>query len=315
MSSIDDTRMPLGDHIEELRRCLIRALAGVIVGMAVCLIFGEHLMKLLCWPGAVAMAHRGLPVRLRTLAPAESFMTYLKICLICGAILAAPYSLLQVWRFIAAGLHDHEKVVVRKFVPFSAGLFALGVAFFFVVIAPICLSFFLGFGQEKFPMPDWPSPVLSRPAGDQAATRDTEPVRLPTLEAPPTDPAEGDAWIDAHSEAIRVVVGGETRRLEPAPRTFLSSEFTLGHYMTFVSWLSLVFGAAFQTPIFVLALAMTGLVSTAKMKRFRSHIILGLFILAATFTPPDVVSQVALAVPMYLLFELGLILAGRRRLT
>jgi len=328
MSRIDDTRMPLGEHIEELRRCLIRALLGIAVGMALCLIFGEHIMKVLCWPGAVAMRYQGVPVRLRTLAPAEGFVTYLKVCLICGAIFAAPYSLLQIWRFIAAGLHDNERGVVRKFVPFSAILFVVGVTFFFVVIAPICLSFFLGFGEDHFPMPTWANPVLSHSTGpdpdspasqpatsdaDSPATRPAAPAFLPVLTGPPDDPPEGAAWIDARSGDIHIVVNGGPRRLDPAPRSFLSAEFTLGHYMTFVSWLSLVFGAAFQTPIFVIVLARTGLVTTQKMKHYRRHVIVGLLVIAATLTPPDVISQIALGVPMYLLFELGLILAARGR--
>ncbi len=311
MVRFDETSMPLGDHIEELRRRLIRALVGVAVGMAVCLLFGQHLMAMLCWPAAVAMRLQGVPVRLRTLAPAEGFVTYLKVCLICGAILAAPYSLRQVWLFIAAGLHDHEQRYVRRFVPFSAVLFAVGVAFFLAVIAPICLNFFLRFGARNYPMPTWGNPVLSAapPVATQPAA--SQPARLPVLAAPPADAPEGSIWIDAGTGAVHLLAGGAVRVLEPSAGTFLASEFRLSEYVTFIAWLALVFGIGFQTPIFVLVLVRTDLVSMETMKRYRRHVIIALLVIAATLTPPDVISQVALAVPMYLLFELGLLLARR----
>ncbi|MFW6153751.1 MAG: twin-arginine translocase subunit TatC [Planctomycetota bacterium] len=314
MVRFNETSMPLGEHIEELRQRLIRAVVGVLVGMGVCLLFGEHIMTVLCWPAAVAMRLQGMPVRLRTLAPAEGFVTYLKVCLICGAILAAPYSLRQVWLFIAAGLHTHEQRYVRRFVPLSAVLFALGVAFFLVVIAPICLNFFLRFGARNYPMPAWSNPVLPTGAAPVATPpAATQPARLPVLPGPPPGAPEGAIWIDAGSGAVHLVAGGAVRVLEPAAGTFLASEYRLGEYMTFIAWLALVFGIGFQTPIFVVALVRAGIVPLETMKRYRRHISIALLVAAATLTPPDIVSQVALAVPMYVLFELGLLLARPKR--
>ncbi|NLF30764.1 MAG: preprotein translocase subunit TatC [Planctomycetes bacterium] len=312
MVRFDDTSMPLGDHIEELRRRLIFALAGIAVGMAVCLLLGRHIMAVMFWPAAVAMRLQGVSLRVWTLAPAEGFVTYVKVCLICGAILAAPYSLRQLWLFIAAGLHEHEQRYVRRYVPFSAVLFALGVAFFMAVIAPICLSFFLGFGARNFPMPAWASPVL--PAQPPAATQPaTQPVLLPILADAPADAPDGAAWIDRTTGAMHWAFDGSVRTAETTGGTFLASQYRLGEYVTFIAWLSLVFGIAFQTPIFVLVLARAGIVPLETMRHYRRHIILGLLIVAATLTPPDVVSQLALAAPMYVLFELGLLLARRRR--
>ena len=316
MKRNNDSRMTLGEHLEELRRSLLRAAVGVLVGMAACLAFGKHIMMVMCWPAAVAMSASGLPIRLRTLAPAESFMTYLKICLIWGVIVSAPYGLLQIWKFISAGLFAHEKKYVRRYVPFSVGLFVVGVGFFFLVIASICLIFFLGFGQSKFPTPTWRSPILP------AATQPTEqaadgadpapsPLRLPVLQADPSDPAEGQAWIGATDGRIRFVLDGKVHAVDVAPGSFVSAEITLGYYMTFVSWLSLVFGLAFQVPIVVLVLTKTQLVPLARMRTMRKYVVLVLLTVAALLTPPDVVSQVALAVPMYLLFELGLLMARR----
>lgn len=90
----------------------------------------------------------------------------------------------------------------------------------------------------------------------------------------------------------------------------VSSNFTFCNYITFVTTLMLVFGIAFQTPIAIFFLNKTGLVSLWALRRSRALVLLGVFIVAAVATPgPDVVSQITLAVPLYLLFELGILLS------
>ncbi len=96
----------------------------------------------------------------------------------------------------------------------------------------------------------------------------------------------------------------------------VKSQFTFQHYISFVSHLMLVFGLAFQTPTAIFFLNRTGLVSIAALNKSRKFVILAIFVVAAMATPPDVISQVTLAVPLYLLFELGILLsyiASRRR--
>ena len=91
-------------------------------------------------------------------------------------------------------------------------------------------------------------------------------------------------------------------------------DLTLAFYMSFVSSMAVVFGLGFQVPILVLVLLKTGLVSPKKMRSMRKYVVLILLIVAGVMTPtPDVVSQLALATPMYLLFELGLLLGRSRR--
>ena len=77
-------------------------------------------------------------------------------------------------------------------------------------------------------------------------------------------------------------------------------------YLSFVLTMFIAFGAAFEVPIVVIVLARMGLVSIDKLKSFRGYFIVLAFIIAAVITPPDVVSQLALAVPMCLLYELGI---------
>ena len=77
-------------------------------------------------------------------------------------------------------------------------------------------------------------------------------------------------------------------------------------YLSFVLTMFLAFGLAFEVPIVVIVLARMGIVSLQKLKDFRGYFVVLAFIIAAIVTPPDVVSQLALAIPMCLLYEVGL---------
>ncbi|MDQ1920536.1 twin-arginine translocase subunit TatC [Massilia pseudoviolaceinigra] len=81
------------------------------------------------------------------------------------------------------------------------------------------------------------------------------------------------------------------------------------NYLDFVMSMCLAFGATFEVPVVVVILVRMGIVSVAKLREIRSYVIVGAFVIAAIVTPPDVVSQFALAIPMWLLFELGLLVA------
>ena len=84
----------------------------------------------------------------------------------------------------------------------------------------------------------------------------------------------------------------------------------MGSYLDFVMILLLAFGLAFEVPVATVLLVWTGFVRLATLKKNRGFVLLGIFIFAAFVTPPDAVSQSAMAVPMYLLYEIGIIMAG-----
>jgi sec-independent protein translocase protein TatC len=81
------------------------------------------------------------------------------------------------------------------------------------------------------------------------------------------------------------------------------------NYMDFVLAMFLAFGAAFEVPVAVVLLVVTGLVSAEKMRASRGYVLIGVFAIAAVLTPPDAISQCIMAVPMYLLYEGGLLMA------
>ncbi len=91
----------------------------------------------------------------------------------------------------------------------------------------------------------------------------------------------------------------------------VQSNFTFSYYISFITMLTLVFGLAFQTPIAIFFLNRTGIVSIASLRGSRKFVILGIVVVSAMVTPPDVVSQITLSIPIYLLFELGILISAR----
>ena len=81
-------------------------------------------------------------------------------------------------------------------------------------------------------------------------------------------------------------------------------------YLNFVMTMFLAFGVTFEVPVAVVLLASTGVVSVQKLREIRGYVIVGAFIIAAVVTPPDVLSQFMLAVPLCLLYEVGILLAA-----
>jgi len=84
----------------------------------------------------------------------------------------------------------------------------------------------------------------------------------------------------------------------------------IGKYLDFVMTLFMAFGISFQVPVVVVLLVQMGMVSVAKLREIRPYVIVGAFVIGAIFTPPDVISQFMLAVPMWILYELGIVVAA-----
>ena len=84
----------------------------------------------------------------------------------------------------------------------------------------------------------------------------------------------------------------------------------IGNYLDFVITLFMAFGVAFEVPIAVVLVVYLDMVSIQTLKEIRSYVIVGAFVLGAIFTPPDIISQFMLAVPLWLLYELGIVAAG-----
>ncbi|AMO38694.1 twin arginine protein translocation system -TatC protein [Thauera humireducens] len=96
---------------------------------------------------------------------------------------------------------------------------------------------------------------------------------------------------------------------EFAPKSIVPAP-DIEQYLSFVMSMFIAFGVTFEVPVAVILLVKAGIVDVAKLKEVRPYVIVGAFVIAAIVTPPDVISQLMLAIPMCLLYELGIILAG-----
>jgi sec-independent protein translocase protein TatC len=181
-----------------------------------------------------------------SLAPLETLTIFFMVCMVTGLVLSSPWVFYQIWAFIAAGLYRHERNYVKKYLPFSLGLFLAGVFLCFLFVLPITLKFLLQF----------------------------------------------NVWLGV------------------APTLRLSD------WMGFATILPLVFGIAFQTPLVMVFLERISVFTADDYRSKRKFAILIITITAAVITPgQDPFSMILLAIPMILLYELGIlmIVSGRKK--
>jgi len=139
-----ESKMTIWEHLDELRRRVIKAAIGVIVTTCVAWGFRERLLAELCVPyQRTWLQHFNKPLVLQTLAPADAFLGYLELSLTAGVVASAPIIFYQLWSFVSPGLYRKEKRLVVPFVLFSTVLFLSGVAFAYFVAFPFTFNYFL----------------------------------------------------------------------------------------------------------------------------------------------------------------------------
>jgi sec-independent protein translocase protein TatC len=134
------------DHLEELRARLIRSCLAIGAGMGMAFLFRDRIADIVLTPTLNALPKGTSLVATRV---GETFAFYLDIALIGGVILAAPYVLFQVWRFVAPGLHMHERRLAVPFVLMAATGTAAGALFTHYVLFPSTIEFFAQFDSES----------------------------------------------------------------------------------------------------------------------------------------------------------------------
>jgi Tat protein translocase TatC len=316
---IQATRMSFGDHLEELRRCLVRSLIGVALAGVLTLSFGRQILQIIFRPLWTVQFANGLQPNLQVLAPTDAFTAYLKVSALSALILAMPWVLHQMWHFVAAGLYFRERRFVKSLVWSSSGLFVVGVLFLYYLVLPLVLQFFITFNRA-FGVADLSPSALQRvllPERTLSAetTGTSAYMQLPVRREDPPDAKPGEPWVNAATRRLMLKTneGVWSIPFESGPTSpAMQSQFAVDQYISFVLLLSLAFGIAFETPIVVCFLAWTGLVSTATMAQGRRYVVLGTAVASAVMTPTaDILNQMLLAVPMYVLFEAGLWIARR----
>lgn len=143
---MDQTRLPLTDHLSELRGRLFVSVLTWFLGAALAWSFSEQIFGLLLAPAVGALGGGERP--LQAIAPTEIFFTYLKCALLAGFVFALPVLFWQAWSFIAPGLYPTEKSAVAPFVAVSTLLFIGGAVFGHTLVFPLMFDFLTGFDSE-----------------------------------------------------------------------------------------------------------------------------------------------------------------------
>lgn len=319
-----DIRMSLGDHLQELRCRLIYSLVGIVLAAAAALAVGKRLMQLLALPLADALVGAGQDPKIHAFAPQEAFLIYLKMGLTVGLIVASPWVLIQGWKFVSVGLYASEKRVARMLVPFSATMALLGVLFMYYIMLPMCLWFFISFSTNFPPVgtgdPSWfyglmqsepetESPGAKSQESNQLSA-DDPPADISVLSMDPTNPNDGQFWFNSSQGQLVIQWQGQPYRvrLNTASESLIRPLIGAAQYINFVLLLTIGIVVAFQLPVVMVTLGWTGLVSPQLFRKYRAHCVFACFALGMLLTPADPLSMIALALPLWGLFELGLVL-------
>ncbi|MCC5830637.1 MAG: twin-arginine translocase subunit TatC [Phycisphaeraceae bacterium] len=325
--------MSLTAHLDELRRRLVYGLLGLLPALLLCLWQGRTLVVWMQLPLFGVQDFLGLPRGAYFFSPISAFTIYIKVALVCSIIITLPWMLFQLWRFISEGLYPNERHSVRMVAPISAALMVLGVLFSFFVLVPISLLFLLGW-SAGYPDPGDAQPALRQiidtagrsgaipPPADGArperedvdpATVPTPTLHVPVLHRDPEAPADGEIWLVMPEGQLRTFVGGQVLSLSTSRTSPFSPLLGAGEMISFTLMVTFGVVLGFQLPLVMMLLGRIGVVTADKLKRFRRYAALACCVLAALLTPADPISMVVLAVPLYLLFEFGLLLMRRSK--
>lgn len=239
--TLDDKKMPLLEHLIELRSRLLRASIFFLAAFFVSYYFAVDLYDFLVQPLADVFEARGESRRLIFTALHEAFFTYLKVAFFAAFFVSFPYIAGQIWMFIAPGLYRHEKSAFLPFLVATPILFFAGGALVYYLVFPMAWTFFLSFET----------------------------------------------------------VGG-------AGHVPIQLEAKVNEYLSLVMQLIFAFGLCFELPVLLTLLARVGMLSSQALKEKRRYAIVMAFIAAAILTPPDPISQVGLAIPIMILYEISI---------
>jgi len=246
---LENSKLPLTEHLSELRKRILISLAFLLIAFIVIFNYSEDLFNILSFPlrseikldltNPYIHIIEKKSVSLVFLAPAEAFWMHMKVSFVASFIFALPIIFYQVWKFISPGLLANEKRYLIPFLLSSTALFLAGSLFCFVIVLPFAMTFLLGYKIGTL------TPMIS-----------------------------------------------------------------VGSYIDFCLKFILAFGAIFELPLVIIFLTKFGIVSPRSLAKNRKYAILVSFIVAAVLTPtPDAFNQCLMAVPIIVLYEIGILLS------
>ena len=221
------------EHLEELRKRLIRSIIFLGVATLICLFFSERLLSFV-----TSAFEAGETMHLALLHPTEGFVVRLKVSFVAGLFLSSPFWFAQLWGFLSPGLYSNEKKVIIPAIIASSGAFLTGATFGYYIL-PYAVAYFQSF-----------------------ATVDT------------------------------------------------AVSWSLGKYLDFSLRLFIAFGVVFELPLIIYLVARLGLVTPAQLKNHRRHAAVAVLAASGLITPPDIFTMIVLAVPLIILYEIGILMAS-----
>ncbi|MBR0240873.1 MAG: twin-arginine translocase subunit TatC [Bacteroidales bacterium] len=245
----DGAGMSFWDHLDVLRGALIRMIVSVVLLSVVVFCFKSFVFDYLVLAPASGdfFVYKLLGVDFRmdliNIEISAQFFTHLKVSVILGIVLAFPYIIYEIWRFIAPALYANEIKAVRKAFGFASLLFYLGVAIGYLIVLPITLNFF------------------------QSYTVSDSVVNTITLQS----------------------------------------------YISMLTSMVLLFGLVFEFPTVLAVLSKMGIVHREMLRKYRKHAIVAILIVAAIITPADPFSMIIAALPLYLLYELSVLVCAKKK--
>ena len=142
-----DEEKPITQHLEDLRKCLIRSLLGMVAGAILTFNYISPVIEFLEQPLLQALPPDRMHLYFTGIA--DKFMTYFKVGLLMSFLVSMPFILYQVWIFVSPGLYRHEKKFALPFVIFSFVSFVAGTAFAYYVVLPTGFDFLIHFGGDR----------------------------------------------------------------------------------------------------------------------------------------------------------------------
>ena len=223
------------DSLIELRSRLIKCSIAVVFCFVCLIYFSNEIYQTLAEPLQAFLPANSSMIATEVASP---FPTPLKLTFFVSLLVSMPYSLNQIWKFIAPVMYQNEKSLSFLVMLSSLLLFYAGIVFTYFLVLPLVFSFFTG----------------SAPEGIMVMT-------------------------------------------------------DISRYLDFVLSMMFAFSFAFEIPVFIFLLIWSGVSSPESLSAKRPYVIIGCFTVGMFVTPPDVISQTLLAIPAWLLFEGGLLMA------
>lgn len=137
---MSEKRTTFIDHLEELRKRILYSVAGVGIFAIVGFFFAKKFLSIIIQRASLGTTY--------FFAPAEAFITQIKVALFLGVVISFPFLLYQTWTFIGPGLTKSERKISLSYIGSGLILFAVGISFGYYILIPFGLKFLLSFGSE-----------------------------------------------------------------------------------------------------------------------------------------------------------------------